>query len=214
MVGGKRWEIFLMLRICRIKLTLHDVPGLIGTKLTGICPPAAGATGAELAERVDSGAWNLYKQFTQIHLGRSSKLLENRKELMGCSLSTNGLWIFLYCFCSWHVSFFSPLFRDELSMGVFLHQLCPTILTPFVQVSSAFRCWRCIHFFTSLMLLTPRQDNIRRRDKPWRFYPSEEVDECGWNGWNGWNVEILGSCQAIKEARWAGWGSIFSFVAS
>ena len=110
MVGGKRWDIFFMIRICRIKLTFHDVPGLIGTKLTGICPPAAGATGAELAERVDSGAWNLYKQFTQIHLGRSSKLLENRKELMGCSLSTNGLWIFLYCFCSSHVCSFSVLF--------------------------------------------------------------------------------------------------------
>ena len=167
--GGDDWR-KEMIRICRIKLTFHDVPGLIGTMLTGIRPPAAGATGAESAHvelEIRTNNTNNYTHPSR-KISEATWNVPECKELMGCSLSTNGLCFLFVCFCIWHVCSFSVLFSGMRCRWVsFCTSFARQEFAIFLQVSSAFRCWHCIHFFMSLMLLTPRQDSIL----------DEEVDE-------------------------------------
>lgn len=164
MVGGERWEIFLMIRIVDVAWCSRPHRH----KAHRYMPSRRWCNRSWISRTCRLGS---LKYVQTIYTDPSRKIFEATWKSQGVDglqpEYKRTLFFFVLFLYSWHVCFFSPLYRDELSMGVFL--LCPTILIRFVQVSSAFRCWRCIHFFTSLMLLTPRQDNIRRRDNPWRF---------------------------------------------
>ena len=78
--------------------------------------------------------------------------------------------LFFVCFCMFlyltGLQFFSPLFRDEMLMGVFLNQLCPTKIDNISSGELSIPLLTLHPFFHELDVAHPQARQHIRRDNP------------------------------------------------